>query len=83
MGYDVHVVVDASGAMNESVQQASIIRMTAAGATITNWFAVSCELLSDWRNETGPGSAQLFSDRLPDYADAITSYQAAKNDSED
>lgn len=77
MGYEVHVV--ASGTMSEQVQDAAIMRMAAAGATITNWFAVSCELLSDWRNPAGPGSAKLFSDRLPGYAEAMSSHKAAKD----
>ena len=83
MGYDVHVVVDASGTMSEQVQDAAIMRMAEAGATITNWFAVSCELLADWRNEAGPGSATLFSDRLPGYAEAIASHKAAQDAAND
>lgn len=77
MGYDVHVVADASGTMNEQVQDAAIMRMADAGATITNWFAVSAELLGDWRNSAGPGSAKLFSERLPGYAEAIASHRSA------
>lgn len=76
-GYEVHVVVDASGTMSSDVQTAAIMRMSAAGAEITNWFAVACELLQDWRQPTGPGSAELFVDHLPSYAEVFHSHKAA------
>jgi nicotinamidase-related amidase len=76
-GYEVYVVVDASGTMNEQVQNAAITRMAAAGAEITNWFAVSCELLSDWRNPEGAGSAQLFIEHLPRYGEVAASHRAS------
>jgi nicotinamidase-related amidase len=76
-GYEVYVVVDASGAMNEAVQQAALMRMSAAGATMGTWFALSCELLSDWRRPAGPGSAQLFVEHFPSYAEIFHSHKAA------
>ena len=75
-GYDVYVVVDASGCQSEQVQNAAITRMAQAGATIGTWFAVSCELLSDWRNPAGPGSAQLFVEHMPSYAEIFASHKA-------
>jgi nicotinamidase-related amidase len=75
-GYEVYVVVDASGSMNPDVQEASIIRMANAGATIGTWFGIACELLSDWRNPAGPGSAQLFVEHFPAYAEIFHSHQA-------
>ncbi len=80
-GYEVYVVVDASGTMNEQVQDASIMRMAAAGAEITNWFAVSCELLADWRNKEGAGSAQLFIEHLPHYGEVAASHRARQSSS--
>jgi len=76
MGYEVYVVVDASGAMNEEVQNAALMRMSAAGATMGTWFAISCELLYDWRNQPGPGSAQLFVEHFPAYAEIYNSHKA-------
>jgi nicotinamidase-related amidase len=75
-GYEVYVVVDASGSMNEDVQDASLMRMTEAGATMGTWFALSCELLSDWRNPAGAGTAQLFVEHFPAYAEIFHSHQA-------
>ncbi|MCC7061124.1 MAG: isochorismatase family protein [Burkholderiaceae bacterium] len=73
-GYEVYVVVDASGAMNEAVQNAAITRMADAGATIGTWFAITCELLSDWRNPTGQETAELLKRRFPAYAEVFASY---------
>jgi nicotinamidase-related amidase len=76
-GYEVYVVVDASGAMNEFVQTAALMRMSEAGATMGTWFAISCELLYDWRNPAGQGSAQLFIEHFPAYAEVFNSHAAA------
>ncbi len=77
-GYEVYVVVDASGSMNPDVQNAAIMRMSSAGAIIGTWFAISCELLYDWRHPAGPGSAQLFIDHMPSYAEVAASHKAAQ-----
>lgn len=73
-GYEVYVVVDASGSMNADVQNASILRMADAGAIIGTWFAISCELLSDWRNPAGAASARLFIEHMPGYAEIYNSH---------
>lgn len=75
-GYEVYVVVDASGTMNEQAQDAAITRMAEAGATIGNWFAIACELLQDWRQPAGPASAELFQKYLPSYAEIVGSHEA-------
>ena len=76
-GYEVYVVVDASGSMNGAVQDAALVRMADAGATIGTWFALSCELLYDWRKPTGAGTAQLFVEHMPAYAEVFHSHGAA------
>jgi nicotinamidase-related amidase len=75
-GYEVYVVVDASGCQNADVQMASLMRMSNAGATMGTWFALSCELLSDWRHKTGAESAKLFIDHMPAYAEVYHSHKA-------
>ncbi len=76
-GYEVYIVADASGSMNDATQTASLMRLADAGAVIGTWFAISCELLYDWRNSTGPGSAQLFIEHMPSYAEVFQSHKAA------
>lgn len=74
-GFDVFVVTDASGTFNEVTRQAAWDRMSAAGAQLMSWFGVACELHRDWRNDV-EGLAALFSKRIPDYRNLITSYSA-------
>lgn len=74
-GYQVFVVADASGTFNKQVADASLIRMAQAGAVITNWFAVACELQRDWRNK-GEGLAALLANHLPAYKNLMTSHAA-------
>jgi nicotinamidase-related amidase len=75
-GYQVFVVTDASGTFNKSVRDAALMRMAQAGAVMTNWFAVACELQRDWRNNA-EGLATLFANHLPAYKNLITSHQAS------
>jgi len=79
-GYDVFVVVDASGTFNESVRNAALNRVSMAGAQLMNWFSVACELQRDWRNDV-EGLGKLLSNRLPNYRNLINSHMAVKNSS--
>jgi nicotinamidase-related amidase len=72
-GYEVYVVADASGTFNKAVRDATLLRLAHAGAILTNWFAVACELQRDWRQH-GEGLAQLFADHLVSYANLISSH---------
>jgi len=74
-GYQVFVVADASGTFSKQVADASLIRMAQAGAVITNWFAVACELQRDWRNK-GEGLAALLANHLPAYKNLMTTHAA-------
>lgn len=76
-GFQVFVVADASGTFNTAVRDAAITRMAHAGAIITNWFAVACELKRDWRAGDGPAPlAELFGQHIPAYKNLITSFEA-------
>lgn len=74
-GYQVFVVADASGTFNQSVRDAALMRMAHAGAIMTNWFAVACELQRDWRNNA-EGLTALFAKHWPAYQNLIASYDA-------
>ena len=74
-GFEVFVVVDASGTFNKSVRDAALMRMSQAGAVMTNWFAVACELARDWRHDMA-GLGALLGGHLPAYQNLITSYNA-------
>ena len=74
-GYDVFVVTDASGTFNQVTRDAAWDRMSAAGAQLTSWFGLACELHRDWRNDI-EGLGALFSTHIPDYRNLISSYNA-------
>jgi hypothetical protein len=74
-GYQVFVVADASGTFSKQVADATLMRMAHAGAVITNWFAVACELQRDWR-QNGEGLASLLANHLPAYKNLITAQQS-------
>ena len=74
-GYEVFVVTDASGTFNSAVRDAAWSRMTAAGVQLMNWFAVTCELHRDWRNDI-EGLGGLLTGYISEYKDLMTSYAA-------
>ena len=71
-GYDVFVVVDASGTFNEAVRHAAWDRMSANGIQLVNWFTVACELQRDWRNDM-EGLANILHQYMPAYGNLIDS----------
>ena len=74
-GFEVFVVVDASGTFNEMTRDAAWERMSAAGAQMMTWFAVACELQRDWRRDI-EGLVALCSNHIPDYRNLITAYNS-------
>ena len=76
-GYEVFVVTDASGTLNEAVRHAAWTRMANAGAQLMNWFSVACELHRDWRNDI-EGLGNLLANHIPAYRNLMTSYFARK-----
>lgn len=76
-GYEVFVVTDASGTMNEITRDAAWLRMQQGGAQLTSWFAVAGELQRDWRNDV-EGFGELISSHLPGYQTVIGSHVAGQ-----
>jgi nicotinamidase-related amidase len=76
-GFEVFVVTDASGTFNEVTRHSAWNRMASAGAQLTTWFGVACELHRDWRNDV-EGLGTLFSNHVPDYRNLINSYMSFK-----
>lgn len=76
-GFEVFVVVDASGTFSHVTRDAAIMRMTHAGAIMTTWFAVVSELHRDWRTD-GEGLAKICCDHLPEYAAVMAEFNAKK-----
>ncbi len=76
-GYEVFVVTDASGTLNELTRDAAWSRMAEAGAQLMTWFGVACELHRDWRNDV-EGLGALFANHIPDYRNLMSSYQTLR-----
>ncbi|KAF7356709.1 Isochorismatase hydrolase [Mycena venus] len=67
-GYTVFANADASGTFNAQVAANANDRMRAAGVNVVSQFAITTDLMRDWRNT--PGSLEL----LPFYDTYLTQY---------
>ncbi|MFJ4769861.1 isochorismatase family protein [Streptomyces uncialis] len=77
-GYHVHSVTDASGTTNKLARETSLLRLQNAGATLNSTVGVISELLRDWKNPGGPGTADIFANlAMPFYGAVIASHSAA------
>lgn len=59
-GYEVYIVVDVSGSDTALSETAAMMRLTQAGAVMTNWVSLASELLDDWANAEGPQIGELY-----------------------
>ena len=59
-GYEVYIIVDASGTDSKLVEDAAIARMMQAGAVITNWGCIASELMGDWQSPEGEQIGALY-----------------------
>ncbi len=71
-GYDVHAVIDASGAEapGQLVREAAVATMVQAGVRVRTWFGVAAELIADWRRDEAAGwplAAGAVHDHLPSW----------------
>lgn len=79
-GYDVRLVMDASGNASEMVLQGSIANLTQHGVKVTNWLSVACELLQDWANEEKAKQLQaIYAEHLPQWGMLGLTQQAAQD----
>lgn len=56
-GYEVHAVIDASGAESpgQIVRDATVATLAQAGVKVRTWFSVAAELVADWRRDEALG----------------------------
>ena len=76
-GFEVFVVVDASGTFNKTTRNAAIARMQQAGAQMVTWFAMASELQRDWR-DNGDGLKKIYCDHLLEYDALVVAHDAEK-----
>ncbi|MEO0405880.1 MAG: isochorismatase family protein [Cyanobacteria bacterium P01_A01_bin.135] len=58
--YEAYVVVEACGTDSALVEQAAMMRLTQAGAVMTNWVSVAAELMQDWQTPEGEKIGALY-----------------------
>ncbi len=77
-GYEVFVVVDASGSITEETHQVAVQRMVAAGATPITWFSLAGEFEYDHRSPEAPLFQQLMRDHVPSMAKGVQAWLASQ-----
>ena len=76
-GYEVYVVVDASGDVSKESHDMAVQRMVQAGAVPVTWLAVMLEWQGDWkRSETGAQVQQLAQQHGGAWGQGIDYFQA-------
>jgi nicotinamidase-related amidase len=60
-GYDVTLVVDASGSQSVEMHETDVARLIGAGVTPVTWVSLAAELMSDWRSPEGGDMTKLYS----------------------
>lgn len=60
-GYDVYAVADAVGGTSVTAHEAGLARIAQAGARMTSWVQLICELQRDWiRTATVPAFKEIL-----------------------
>lgn len=68
-GYDVHLVVEASGNTSDITLHTTVASLTQHGVTCANWVEVACQLLTDWADEAKAAAlTAIYNDHLPGWA---------------
>jgi nicotinamidase-related amidase len=76
-GYNVHGVIDASGALEVTIRENAVARMKDHGITPINWTTVAAELQRDWRLPTGKDLGRVFHDHYHNYGLVMDSFESA------
>jgi nicotinamidase-related amidase len=84
-GYDVHAVIDASGAEapGQLVREAAVATLAQAGVRVRTWFGVAAELIADWRRDEAAGwplAAGAVHDHLPSWGYLLDTAMAYATD---
>ena len=68
-GYDVRVIMDASGNDSAVIQHCAIADLTQHGVKVQGWISIACELQADWATErTAGGLQKIFAEHNPPWA---------------
>src|SRR6266550_2168837 len=77
-GYNVYVVIDASGDPSEIASRTTLARFTQAGVVPTSANAVTCELHRTWNRPDAAQLAELYCMASPSYQAVMESFNKAQ-----
>src|SRR6185369_13513515 len=77
-GYNVYVVIDASGDPSEIASRTALARFTQAGVIPTSTNAVTCELHRTWNRPDAAQLAELYCMASPSYQAVMESFNKAQ-----
>ena len=77
-GYNVYVVIDASGDPSEIASRTTLARFTQAGVIPTSTNAVTCELHRTWNRHDAAQLAELYCMASPSYQAVMESFNKAQ-----
>ena len=77
-GFDVHAVIDASGAVSVLEREATIATLSQSGVKVRNWWSIGAELEADWRRDEAVGwkYAMVFREHLPSWGHLLDTASA-------
>ena len=78
LGYEVNLVVDASGSLTRESHDLAVQRMVQAGAVPTTWYSLAGEFEYDHTSPRGPLLQQLMREHQPAMAKGVQTYRASK-----
>ncbi|SPY75984.1 Uncharacterised protein [Providencia rustigianii] len=78
-GYQVFVVIDASGTYSKMAQEITLARVVQAGVVPMDTAAVASELQKTWNREDAAEWAQAYTQIFPAYQLLIESYTKAQD----
>lgn len=81
-GYDVHGVIDASGAESPMSREATVATLAMHKVKVRTWFSVAAELIADWRRDEEKGwplAAGAVHDHLPAWGYLLDTSMAYAN----
>jgi nicotinamidase-related amidase len=78
LGYEVNLVVDASGSLSRETHDAAVQRMVLAGAIPTTWYSLAGEFEYDHTSPYAPTLQGIMRENQPTMAKGVQSYLATK-----
>ncbi|GAA3939195.1 isochorismatase family protein [Microbacterium soli] len=77
LGYEVNLVVDASGSLTRETHDTAVQRMVLAGAVPTTWYSLAGEFEYDHTSERGPILQRIMREHQPGMAKGVETYLAS------